>query len=63
MLKQSNQFTNAIKSDVRDARARVTINDIVYDDEVINNIEFSGSALSGEQFSIGSTHENTIKVE
>ena len=63
MLKQSNQFTNAIKSDVRDARARVTINDIVYDDDVINNIEFSGSALSGEQFSIGSTHENTIKVE
>ena len=63
MLKQSNQFTNAIKSDVREAKARVTINNVVYDEDVINNIEFSGSALSGEQFSIGSTHENTVKVE
>lgn len=63
MLKNSNQFTEAIKSDAREMKARVTINNIVYGDELINNIEFSSSALSGEQLAIGSTHENTVSIE
>ena len=63
MLKNSNQFTEAIKADTREMKARVTINNIVYGDEFINNIEFSSSALSGEQLAIGSTHENTVSIE
>lgn len=53
----------AIKTDRREMKARVTINNIVYGDEFINNIEFSSSALSGEQLAIGSTHENTVSIE
>lgn len=63
MLKNSSKFTNAIKSDIREMKARVTINNIVFDDDVINKIDFSGSALSGEQFSLGSTHENSVSIE
>lgn len=63
MLKNSERFTNAIKSDIREMKARVTINNIVFDDDVINKIDFSGSALSGEQFSLGSTHENSASIE
>ncbi len=63
MLKNSSKFINAIKSDIREMRARVTINNIVFDDNVINKVDFTGSALSGEQFSLGSTHENTVSIE
>lgn len=63
MLKNSQLFTNAIKDDVRRMHARVTINNIVYDESVINSIDFQSSALSGEQFEIGSTHAATVKVE
>ncbi len=63
MLKNSSKFINAIKSDIREMRARVTINNIVFEDNVINKVDFTGSALSGEQFSLGSTHENTVSIE
>ena len=63
MLINSSKFMEAIKTDRREMKARVTINNIVYGDEFINNIEFSSSALSGEQLTIGSTHENTVQIE
>ena len=63
MLKNSSKFMEAIKTDRREMKARVTINNIVYGDDLINNIEFSSSALSGEQLAIGSTHENTVSIE
>lgn len=62
MYLNSNQYTQAIKNDDREIIARVTINDVVYDDEMINNIEFTSSALAGEQLAIGSTHENAVSI-
>ena len=42
--------------------ARVTINDVVYNDELISNIDFTSSAMSGKDFAIGSTHENAVSI-
>lgn len=42
--------------------ARVTINDVVYNDELISNIDFTSSAMSGKDFAIGSTHENAVTI-
>lgn len=55
-----------MEADQRELHARVTIttdgNQSVYEDDSISSIDYDGGAMSGEQFVLGTTFSNSVKI-
>ncbi|WP_076981420.1 hypothetical protein [Latilactobacillus sakei] len=62
MLKVSDAFNSAFAAPDRELRARVTIGKTVYDSDDLTSINYDSGAMTGEQFSIGSTYMNSAKI-
>ena len=62
MLKNSSLFVDSIKSSLRDIRARVKINNIVYDDESLVSINADLGSITGEEYAIGSAVTNAATI-
>ncbi|MCM6843953.1 gp58-like family protein [Latilactobacillus curvatus] len=62
MLKVSDAFNSAFAAPDRELHARVTIGKIVYDSDDLTSINYDSGAMTGEQFSIGSTYMNSTKI-
>ena len=62
MLKASADFMSAIKSDVREIHARITINNQVFGNADLLTVNYDSGSLSGETFGIGSTFSNSVKI-
>ncbi|WP_270312628.1 hypothetical protein [Vagococcus fluvialis] len=62
MLNVSNAFNEAFKSDLREVKMRIKINDVTYTDEDIVSFNFNAGSIVGESFAIGSTYANSIKL-
>lgn len=62
MLKVSDTFNSAFAAPDRELRARVTIGKTVYDSDDLTSINYDSGAMTGEQFSIGSTYMNSTKI-
>lgn len=62
MLKVSDAFNSAFAAPDRELRARVTIGKTVYDSDDLTSINYDSGAMTGEQFSIGSTYMNSTKI-
>ncbi|MFY8330693.1 hypothetical protein [Vagococcus carniphilus] len=62
MLAVSNAFNEAFKSDLREVKMRIKINDVTYTDEDIISFNFNSGSIVGETFAIGSTYANSIKL-
>lgn len=62
MLDVSNKYKKAILSDTRQFKLRCIINKKTYTEEDINSISWSGGAISGETFAIGSTVAADVKI-
>lgn len=62
MLNVSNAFNEAFKSDLREVKMRVTINDVTYTDEDIISFNYNSSSIVGDTYAIGSTFANSIKL-
>lgn len=62
MLKTSDAFNQAFKSPTRQVLARVSMGNIVYTNNDLFNVEYTGGSITGESFSIGSTFSNSIKI-
>lgn len=62
MLKQSKLFIDAIKSDLRDIKARVYINNIEYDDEYLMSIDAQLASITGTEFEIGSAITDSATI-
>lgn len=62
MLKVSDAFNSAFSAPDRELRARVTIGKTVYDSDDLTSINYDSGAMTGEQFSIGSTYMNSAKI-
>ncbi|WP_413487031.1 hypothetical protein [Carnobacterium maltaromaticum] len=62
MLKASADFMSAIKSDVREMHARITINNQVFGNADLLTVNYDSGSLSGDTFGIGSTFSNSVKI-
>lgn len=62
MLKNSSLFVDAMKSSLRDIRARVKINNIIYDDETLVSINVDLGSMAGEEYAIGSAITNAATI-
>lgn len=62
MLKNSSLFVDAMKSSLRDIRARVKINNIIYDDETLVSINADLGSMAGEEYAIGSAITNAATI-
>ncbi|WP_076799855.1 gp58-like family protein [Latilactobacillus curvatus] len=62
MLKASDAFNSAFAAPDRELHARVTIGKTVYDSDDLTSINYDSGAMTGEQFSIGSTYMNSTKI-
>lgn len=62
MLKVSDAFNDAFAASGRELRARVTIGKSVYSSDDLTSIAYDSGAMTGEQFSIGSTYMNSAKI-
>lgn len=62
MLKVSDAFNSAFAAPDRELHARVTIGKTVYDSDDLTSINYDSGAMTGEQFSIGSTYMNSTKI-
>ena len=62
MLKVSDAFNSAFAAPDRELHARVTIGKTVYDSDDLTSINYDSGAMTGEQFSIGSTYMNSAKI-
>ncbi len=62
MLAVSNAFNEAFKSDLREVKMRIKVNDVTYTDEDIVSFNYNAGSIVGESFAIGSTFANTIKL-
>ncbi|WP_076632009.1 gp58-like family protein [Latilactobacillus sakei] len=62
MLKVSDAFNSAFAAPDRELRARVTIGKTVYNSDDLTSINYDSGAMTGEQFSIGSTYMNSAKI-
>ena len=62
MQKMSSLFVDAMKSSLRDIRARVKINNIVYDDESLVSINADLGSITGEEYAIGSAVTNAATI-
>ncbi|WIE01542.1 gp58-like family protein [Latilactobacillus curvatus] len=62
MLKVSDAFNSAFAAPDRELRARVKIGKTVYDSDDLTSINYDSGAMTGEQFSIGSTYMNSTKI-
>lgn len=62
MLSTSADFMSAIKNDVREMHARITINDRVFGNSDLLTVSYDSGSLAGETFAIGSTFSNSIKI-
>ena len=62
MLAVSQGFKDAIESDARTIKARITMKGVSYTNNDIFNVEYNGGSITGETFNIGSTFSNNIKV-
>ncbi|MBO0413233.1 hypothetical protein JZO81_19430 [Enterococcus hulanensis] len=62
MLKTTDEFVAAMRSDTRKIHAKVEINGSVYSDEQIKTISGDLGILSGSSFQIGSTYSNSVKI-
>ncbi|WP_253287831.1 phage head spike fiber domain-containing protein [Lactococcus lactis] len=62
MIKVSDAFNKAFASPTRKVLAKVTMNDVVYTNNDLSSVEYDGESISGENFNIGSTFSNGIKL-
>lgn len=62
MLKVSDAFNAAFAASGRELRARVTIGKDVYSSDDLTSVAYDSGAMTGEQFSIGSTYMNSAKI-
>lgn len=62
MLKTTDEFVEAMRSDTRKIHAKVEINGIEYSGEQIKTISGDLGILSGSSFLIGATYSNSIKI-
>lgn len=62
MLKVSDAFNDAFAASGRELRARVTIGKSVYSSDDLTSVAYDSGAMTGEQFSIGSTYMNSAKI-
>lgn len=62
MIKVSDAFNKAFASPTRQVLAKVTMNDVVYTNNDLSSVEYDGGSISGENFNIGSTFSNGIKL-
>lgn len=62
MLAVSNEYKQAILSDTRQFKLRCIINKKTYTEEDITTVNWSGGAISGETFAIGSTVAADAKI-
>ncbi|MDK1720232.1 hypothetical protein N0K79_05020, partial [Dellaglioa algida] len=62
MLKVSNEFNEAFKSDLRQILVRLTIAGKIYENQDLTSVSYDGGSISGNTFAIGSTVMNSIKV-
>lgn len=62
MIKVSDAFNKAFASPTRQVLAKVTMNDVVYTNNDLSSVEYDGESISGENFNIGSTFSNGIKL-
>ncbi|MCZ9310601.1 hypothetical protein PAF15_01240 [Weissella koreensis] len=62
MIKTSDAFNDAFAAPGRELRARVTIGKNVYDSNDLTSISYDSGAMTGDQFSIGSTYMNSTKI-
>lgn len=62
MLNVTTAFNEAFKSDLREVKMRIKINDVTYTDEDIVSFNFNAGSIVGESFAIGSTYANSIKL-
>lgn len=62
MLVVSKVFNEAFKSDLREVKMRIKINDVTYFDEDIVSFNYISESIAGQSFAIGSTFANSIKL-
>lgn len=62
MLNVTTAFNEAFKSDLREVKMRIKINDVTYTDEDIVSFNYNAGSIVGESFAIGSTYANSIKL-
>lgn len=62
MLNVSNAFNEAFKSPTRQVLVRVTMKNVVYTNNDVFNVEYTGGSITGETFNIGSVFSNSIKI-
>lgn len=62
MIKTSDAFNDAFAAPGRELRARVTIGKNIYDSNDLTSISYDSGAMTGDQFSIGSTYMNSTKI-
>lgn len=63
MLNVSEDFNEAVKAKKRRFETRIKIGDRIFTKNDINSWVYSGGAISGETFQIGSTFSNSVKIE
>ena len=62
MLAVSQNYKDAIESETRNIKARITMKGVTYTNSDIFNVEYNSGSITGETFNIGSTFSNNIKV-
>ncbi len=62
MLAASTAFNEAFKSDLREVKMWIKINDVAYTDEDIVSFNFTSGSITGDSFAIGSTFANSVKL-
>ncbi|MGM0214974.1 gp58-like family protein [Enterococcus sp. AZ109] len=62
MLKTTEEFTAAMRTDTRKIHAKVEINGAVYSERKIKKISGDLGILSGSSFLVGSTYSNSAKI-
>lgn len=62
MLNVTTAFNEAFKSDLREVKMRIKINDVTYTDEDIVSFNYNAGSIVGESFAIGSTFANTVRL-
>ncbi|MCM2138896.1 hypothetical protein [Vagococcus fluvialis] len=62
MLNVTTAFNEAFKSDLREVKMRIKINDVTYMDEDIVSFNYNAGSIVGESFAIGSTFANTVRL-
>ena len=62
MLNVSKAFHEAFKDDVREIYVKIRMKDKLYTKSDINSLEYEGGSIVGDNFAIGSTFSNSVKI-